>query len=207
VVADAPLSELLRKGERAADGVERHRRRLRELAADARRVRSAAWPSSGLIEETAAQIEQWAEAGTPSFDNMVEHHTPFAFPSMTLQSFVRGEKAALAFTETIDARGLLCWLFKEQLLEKVTAGLREAADYKNALSQQHREEAEAEISSDMLAIERAECAMIWHAEAEGQVIDFRADTSRQAVLGVRLVQAPYRAPDPGGHAFDIVDRR
>jgi hypothetical protein len=52
---------------------------------------------------------------------------------------------------------------------------------------------EPRISSDMLAIERAECALIWYAEANGEVIDFRSDTSPMAVLGVRLVTAP-RAP-------------
>jgi hypothetical protein len=69
------------------------------------------------------------------------------------------------------------------------AGLK-VADDKAALSQQQREEMEAQISSDMLAIERAECALIWHAEANGEVIDFRSDTSPVAVLGVRLITAP-----------------
>jgi hypothetical protein len=69
---------------------------------------------------------------------------------------------------------------------------------------------EAQISSDMLAIERAECALIWHAEANGEVIDFRSDTSPMAVLGVRLLTAPRANPSPGTspmHAFDIVGLR
>ena len=50
----------------------------------------------------------------------------------------------------------------------------------------------ATIGADALTIERAECALIWHAESKGEVLPFRADTSPLAVLGVRLVQAPYR---------------
>jgi hypothetical protein len=38
-----------------------------------------------------------------------------------------------------------------------------------------------------LQIERAEAAIIFAAEAQGEVIPFRADTSPMAVLGVRLV--------------------
>jgi hypothetical protein len=45
-IEDLPLSELLKKGERIADAVERYRHRLRELGADLHRVRSAPWPSS-----------------------------------------------------------------------------------------------------------------------------------------------------------------
>ena len=52
-----------------------------------------------------------------------------------------------------------------------------------------------------------EVALIWHAERGGEVLPFRAETSAQSVLGVRLVQAPYRAPDHGGHSFDIIGGR
>jgi hypothetical protein len=86
---------------------------------------------------------------------MIEHNSPLSFPTMTLSSLVRGEKPALAFIETTDTLGLLCWLFKDQLLSKISAGLDDVADDKAALSQQQREEMEAQISSDMLAIERA----------------------------------------------------
>jgi hypothetical protein len=34
-----------------------------------------------------------------------------------------------------------------------------------------------------------------------EVLPFSADTSPQAVLGVRLITAPYRAPDPAEHAY------
>jgi hypothetical protein len=49
-----------------------------------------------------------------------------------------------------------------------------------------RQEAEATITGDMLAVERSECALIWHADAKGDVIDFRSTTSPLAVLGLNL---------------------
>jgi hypothetical protein len=93
------------------------------------------------------------------------------------------------------------------MLAKINAAIDEAADDKAALSQQQREEAEAQISSDMLAIERSECALIWTAEIKGEVLDFRSDTTPMAVLGLRLVNQPRANPSPGtspGHAYDIV---
>ena len=88
---------------------------------------------------------------------------------------------------------------------KVNAGLDEVADDQAALSQQQREEAEAQIMADALMIERAECSVIWHAEAKGEVIDFRADTSPQALLGVRLVTGPpLMLGTTVGHSYEIV---
>ena len=66
---------------------------------------------------------------------------------------------------------------------------------------------EAQINTDTLLIERSECSLIWLAEREsGEVIDFRADTSALAVLGLRLVNQPYQNPSPGSSpsmSFDI----
>jgi hypothetical protein len=207
VVEDAPpLAELLKKGERVGDAIERYRHRLRELGADLHRVRSSPWPSSLLKQEAKAQIEQWVEAATPDFDSMVEHHSPLVLPTVSVSSLVHGETPALAFGEVIDPR-LVCWLFMDQLVAKVNAGLDEVADDKHALDQQQREEMEAQISADMLAVERAEVACIWHAEkAQGEVIDFRSTTTPMAVLGLRLVNQPRANPSGTSlmHAIDIV---
>jgi hypothetical protein len=53
---------------------------------------------------------------------------------------------------------------------------------------------EAEISTSVLMIERSECSLIWAAEAKGEVIDFRATTSPQAVLGVAARSLIRRQP-------------
>jgi hypothetical protein len=50
--------------------------------------------------------------------------------------------------------------------------------------------------ADALMIERSECSLIWHAEAKGELIDFRSDTTAQAVLDVRLVTTPRADPSP-----------
>jgi hypothetical protein len=53
----------------------------------------------------------------------------------------------------------------------------------------------ATISADSLAAERTECALIWHAEQrDGEIIDFRSDTTPAAVLGLALRTVP-RAPN------------
>jgi hypothetical protein len=45
-----------------------------------------------------------------------------------------------------------------------------------------RAEMEAQIMADNLEIHRRICALIWHSEANGETIDFVADTPPEAVL-------------------------
>lgn len=42
----------------------------------------------------------------------------------------------------------------------------------------------AEIGDEILVLERRECAVIWAARDDGEVIDFRPDTDIRAVLGI-----------------------
>jgi hypothetical protein len=198
-VDDPALSELLRKGETIANAAERYRHRLRELSADLHRVRSSPWPSSLAKEKAKAQIEMLAEAAAPDVDRAIEHNLPVSFGTMTLRSMVRNVDAvgAVAHAETVDAFGTLCWLFRDQMLAKINAAIDEAADDKVALSQQQREEMEAQINSDMLAAERCECSLIWAAAQRGEVVDFRPDTTPMAALGVSLRTAPrVETPEP-----------
>jgi hypothetical protein len=207
-IDDAPLSELLKKGETIAAAVDRQRLRLRECAADRHRVNSAPWPSSEAKAAARLQIERLSDVGAPNLDAAIEFGQPISFATTTLRSIVRNVETpgAIAHADVPDFLGLLCWLFPAEILKRVSAGLDEIADDKAALSQQQREQMEAEINQSVLAIERAECALIWHAEAAGEIIDFRSDTTPMAALGVRLVTVPHAAA-PDGHAFDVAGWR
>lgn len=205
-VEDDPIQSILKKGERIVDAVDRCRHSLRELAADRHRIRSSPWPSSEAKLRARQMIEQMAEAGTPNFDSMIEHNSPLSFPTRTLQSSLIGlDTPTMTFTETVDAVSVMCWLWRSEMLAKINKGIDEVADDKAALDGRQRAEAEAQINTDVLMVERSECSLIWHAEAQGEVIDFRPDTSALAVLGCRLVTAP--AVTPGSSpsmAFDII---
>ena len=134
-----------------------------------------------------------------------------AFPSLSIQSTLHGlDQPALAFAEGPDTIGLMCWLFRDQLLARINAGIDEAADDKAAMSQQQRDEAEAQINSDALLIERSECALIWEVEAQGEMIDFQQRYERRwQCLG--LGSSTSRAPNPSGtspmHPYRIVGGR
>jgi hypothetical protein len=193
-VADAPLSELMTKadGGRIETAVERWQLRLREFDAAAHRVRSQLWPISMGEADARELVARRAEAGRPSLENAIEHGLPITFATMTLRGQVHNaQPGAVAFIEAEDAVGLFCYVFGKELLEKISADFREISDGdKDALDERQREEMLATIASDRLAAERAECALIWHAAARGEVIDFRAETTPMAAIGVSLRTLP-----------------
>lgn len=193
---DPPIAELLKKGETIANAVERYRHRKRELAADAHRVNSAPWPISQAEVDANELIERRADAAAPNPDGAIEHGGQIAFATTRLSGLVHNaQPGVVAFIEAEDAVGLVCWLFRKELLAKISTGFREIGDDTNALDQRQREEMLATISADSLIAERAEVALIWHAvERGGVVIDFRSTTTPHSVLGVALRTLPHADP-------------
>jgi hypothetical protein len=213
VVEDQPLSELLTKadGGRIEVAVERYRLRQRECAAERHRVNSQQWPISVGEAYARELVARRKDAGRPVLESAIEHGMPISFATAQLSGLVHNVDArgAIAFIEAEDAVGLVCWLFEKELLAKISAGFREISDG-SALDARQREEMLATIALDSLAAERAECALIWHAAAKGEVIDFRSTTSPQAALGVALRTVP-RAPSgpssPEHEGYNLIGGR
>jgi hypothetical protein len=211
---DPPLGDLMTKAELNGGGanfaavIERHRMRLRELAADAHRVLSSPYPSKDAKAKARAQIEAIAEASAPDVDGLVEHLSPIMFATKNMQSQVYNvETPAIAFHEVEDGLGFMIWLHRDQVIARVEKEIDGCSDDKAALCEIQRSEMAATINADTLEVHRRICALIWHAEQQhGQTLDFASDTPPEALLGIRLVVAPRAPPAPGsspGYAYDI----
>ncbi|MET4518122.1 hypothetical protein [Bradyrhizobium sp. I1.7.5] len=181
----------LNKGEDVLSGIERFRRRVRELRADLHRIASAPFPSSYAKAQMRAQVEALARRGAPSVSRLVELDGPVDFQTQTLTSEVHAERRSLAFTETADALALVAWLHRDALIAALDREISTEADDKAALTHEARQKAEAEVQGDLLAVERDECALVWTAQAQGLPIEHRGgDISPLALLGLRLITAP-----------------
>ncbi|MBR0870041.1 hypothetical protein JQ633_06710 [Bradyrhizobium tropiciagri] len=205
-VEDDDVAELLKPKETIADGIERYRLRLRELKADLHRIRSAPYPSAGAKSAMREQIAALAVAAAPNVDGAIEFGQPvqFATSRLTANIYNANSPGVIGFGETHDAVGLVAWLFRDQLVAALEREIDAAADDAAALTREQREVQEAAVLQDILAIERREVALIFVAEAQGTIIDFRPDTSPQALLGVRLVTAPRQASGSSPeHAWDV----
>ena len=118
----------LNKGESLTDGIERLRRRVRELRADHHRVASAPFPSNYCKAQMASQIEELAQRGAPSVALLIEHGRKIEFQTQRVTSEVHGERRLLGFAEVSDVLALTCWLFKDQLIAKLSAEIDSEAD-------------------------------------------------------------------------------
>jgi hypothetical protein len=204
---DGPAPKLVR-GETIADGIERFRRRARELKADHHRIQSAPYPSSHAKAQMRAQIEALAAQGAPNVSNLIEFDRPIAFATQRLtSSILNAQPGAVGFAELEAAVPLLVWLHKSALIAALDRENDAEADDNVSLSNEARQQAEAEMMGDLLAVERAEAGLVWSAMAQNLPVEFRADSNPLAILGCRLETAPRANPSPGTspeHAFDII---
>jgi hypothetical protein len=182
------IRALMERDESISDAVVRYRAQLLQLNSERDGIRRATYPSRDVKAAMREQVHQLAEAAAPRVDGAIKRGSPVVFPTTTTQSLVRNaDKGAIVFNETADALGLFAWMFGDQLISRLESEIDKAADDKHALSRDERERQEAALMGYMLAVERKEVALIFAAEARGELIDFRADTSVEAALGVRLV--------------------
>ncbi|MET4036505.1 hypothetical protein ABIB94_008102 [Bradyrhizobium sp. JR7.2] len=201
----------LAKGENGVlDAIENRRRRVRELRADLHRIRSAPFPSAHAKQQMREQIEALAMQGGPSVSLLIEHDGKIVWPMQMTRSELRGgERPALAFSETLDAVALTCWLHKSALIAALDREIGTESDDPASLSHEAREKAEAEVMGDLLDIERQEAALVFQAQQSLLPCEHRADISPVALLGLRLVTAP--RPDlprtSPEHGYDIVGGR
>lgn len=179
----------LNKGETVLDAVERLRRRGRELKADAHRIQSALFPAAYAKQRMREQIEALAQAGEPVVSDVIERDRQIVWPTQQVQSTVyNAQPGAVAFAELEAAVPILVWLHKEALIKRLDAEIDAEADDKAALSHEARQQREAEVMGDLLAVERDEAELIWQAQAKGLPVEHRSDINPVALLGV--VTAP-----------------
>jgi hypothetical protein len=202
----------LAKGENGLlEQIENRRRRVRELRADLHRTRSAPYPSAYCKQRMRASVEALAMQSAPVVSNLIEHDRQIVWPTTNLQSRVYNtEVPSVAFAEVPDAIGLFAWLHKEALIKRLDAEIDAEADDKAALSHEARQQQEAEVMGDLLAIERDESALVWRAMEERLPVEHRTDCSPLAILQCRLVTAPRAVASPGSspeHAFNITGGR
>ena len=187
----------LNKGETVVDAIERHRRRVRELRADLHRIESAPYPSSYAKQGMRAQIGQLARRGAPSVSSLVEHDQEIAWPTQSAQSKVYNAKRAQSPSMKRQTHSsLVAWLHRDALIASLDREIASEADDPAALTHEARQQREAEVMGDLLAVERDESALVWRAQAERMPVEHRADISPLAFLVM-----------PAGHGSGCGSRR
>jgi hypothetical protein len=188
----------LLKGEDVLSGIERLRRRCRELKSDLHRIASAPMPSSWAKERMRAQVEALTARGEPDVSLLTERGGNIVWPTTQVQvTIYNAQPGAVGYVEMPDVLAIEAWRNKEAIIKQLTALIDAESDDAAALTQSDRELRTAETTGDLLDIERQEASLVWLAQSQNLPVEHRADVSAQALLGVALVTAPAVNPSPG----------
>lgn len=216
--AEVDIATIAKRGEAPMTALDRLRQRLRELDADAHRVRSAPFPAAHAKARARAMIEQLAARGTPDASALVEADLDIGWPMVMQRLGLAGivaktgdQLAGNAMAEIVDMTALFAWLHKDALIARIEQEIDGIADDTSALSPQDREQCLAQIDADRLAIERQEAALVWRLQADGLPVEHRTDADARAVLAVDLIVDTAEAAAPYGlaaralrHAAEVI---
>ena len=207
-VDDPPLAEILRKNERADDAIDRLARRRRELIADRHRIASAPFPSSVAKARVADQINALADSAVPYTAGCVEHLDEARLAERQMRAMVYNvpnAPGAIAQATETDAVGLIAWLMRDVLIERLHREIDEDSDDEHALSAEQRREQQAVLDADLLDVEREVAALTWQMRRDGAAVEFDKSLSPLAIIGVTF--APRQPTPPGFERTSFAPRR
>jgi hypothetical protein len=187
------------------DAIEGRARRGRELAADLVRARAACHFAASRKAAMMVEVAAWAEQGRPDATSSIEHAEPITWPLARYQFDVyNAGPGAVAFGQLTDIRNFMAWWDKAGMIARLSAEIDAVSDDSAALSDDQRQKVEAQILSDLLAVEREECVLIEIAQAQGFLVEYRADCDPRAILGFEWVTAPPPVPREGEGQAGVV---
>jgi hypothetical protein len=187
VLKDESLPEpKLRKGESIPDAIERCRRVVRELRAEARNVKAAPIPSTESKAILRGYVDALGESAAPDLHYVIEAgHPRVDWPTdgivQVSHEFGRGQ---FAHPAVLPAVALMAWAAPDTLYAALCRDVDAESDDTAALSAEDRFKKQATIAADRLANEREEEFWIERMRADGLAIARRPDADPRAVLGL-----------------------
>jgi hypothetical protein len=163
----------VRNGETLPQAIERVRREIFSVKSEIGRLQAAPLTAAELREKITAEIDALARQGCPQLDTKTGNLT-WADDAPSHSFGVPGGAP----------RALLCWLFHDEMLAAVTAGLDQ--EIAGSIPAAERPRREADLRQRLLQLEHEEEALIMRAPAAGHGVQRRADASPWAVLQIEV---------------------
>jgi hypothetical protein len=128
-----------------------------------------------------------------------------AFPVERLQvRMYNASGGAVGFTSANDGAGLLVWLFRDALLQRIDAEVDVMIGAREGLAPDAREKVISRLGVELMDLERVDAEATWAAIARGLAISHREDVAIPALLGIRLVTEPAQPSPSWPQVFDVI---
>jgi hypothetical protein len=200
----------LAKGQTLADAIATREKRIAELQVEARKVEALPLPAAHARKRLRDKVTALAAAGKPDVSQLLiatEGEIQFAEKHTSVPVIGKAE-ANLASWQQPDSFLLTCYLNREALLNDLDAEITalSAKSNANAMAPEEKEKALAVIASNVLAVDRELCELIWRAQEENLPYEFRSTANPLAVLGLQLVTVASlpAPPTTSRYGYDIV---
>jgi hypothetical protein len=186
-IAPHPVS-ISRRKEPAADIVARARKEIAAIKDQIAAIEIAPRPVDESISAAVAEIDELAQRGVIDVEGLVAGDTKLAWPETDLSVMARDAQGmpVAVHGSMIDVPAILAALFRDRLVQTVTASIREAAadDDAAAVPTAKRRPMIAKLHAQRLEWEFEEEAAVTAAAATGLAIDRRSDADPRSVLEI-----------------------
>jgi hypothetical protein len=167
--------------------VEHARAEIERVRQEIYRVTTAPKPSDEVAGAAMAELDQLAERGEPDIDALVAGVGPLRFATAALD--IGGYSAdGLPLTVSgygVDVAATLCWLFRDEIGDRLIEVIRENTDDAHAIASRDRPKLLAALRGEQLQWERIEESAIDAGAVQGgALIVRRGDCDVRATLGL-----------------------
>jgi hypothetical protein len=150
-------------------------------------------------------VEQLDAMARPPDLTGLKYGRDIAFPVERLQvRMYNASGGAVGFTSANDGAGLLVWLFRDALLQRIDAEVDVMIGAREGLEPDAREKVISRLGVELMDLERVDAEATWAAIARGLAISHREDVAIPALLGIRLVTEPAQPSPSWPQVFDVI---
>ena len=164
---DATVEMKLPKGQSPLEALDSSRENLKELRFERAGVTNAPLPFEDAVAQLTRDVDAKAAAGAPNLRPVTKLQTPYvdyASPRVGIKPAVQGSTEWPTSGEYIDGRtvdldqgsALVCWLFRDAIIERGKAELAKLYGETKGISIQERASLLAKIDAEILQEERRE---------------------------------------------------
>jgi hypothetical protein len=167
------------EGESIADAVKRVRREIAAAQAELMQVRQAPLTAAEIKQHLTAEIDRMAAQGQPAF-NFANGEVKVHFVDQQLH----GMPNAALVTPSGSASKLLAWMFRDRLVQAVTAA---ADNVVGGISRADRTRRIRELETHIFGLEHQEESLVVQALAQGLEVHRRPYASPMSMLGLEPI--------------------
>ena len=176
---EAPAPKLARASDITTE-IEKTRTKIGKLKDERSAVENAPIPSKQAKQIVASFVDALAGNGRPDLWPVIEGGR---FPMLPRDTRA-GALLPGAVEAPIDVVGLICWAFRDQIVDAFQKAIDEDADDSAALSAEDRKTRLEGIERELLSLERQDEALLAVAREHLVMVPRREDADIRAVLGV-----------------------